>query len=86
LKTNKPSGWTEKNDQLKRSFEFKNFVEAFGFISKVALEAEKAQHHPELFNVYNKVEISLSTHDEGNKVTEKDWALAEKINSVYKAD
>lgn len=86
MKTNKISDWTEKDDKLKRSFEFKNFVEAFGFISKVALEAEKAQHHPELFNVYNKVEITLSTHDEGNKVTDKDWALAEKINAVYKAD
>ena len=64
--------WIESENNLYRSFEFENFVQAWGFMSKVAILAEKANHHPEWKNVYNKVEIWLSTHDEGNVVTEKD--------------
>lgn len=74
--------WIEENDKLTRSFEFNDFVEAFGFLTKVAIVAEKAQHHPEIQNVYNKVTISLSTHDEGDVVTEKDRQLAAAIDKL----
>ncbi|MFL5730676.1 MAG: 4a-hydroxytetrahydrobiopterin dehydratase [Cytophagaceae bacterium] len=74
--------WKEENNTLKKSFRFKNFVEAFGFMSKVALIAEKMDHHPNWSNVYNKVDIELTTHDAGNKVTEKDRKLAEAIDKV----
>lgn len=74
--------WKEENNQLVRSFEFKDFVTAFGFMSRVALLAEKMNHHPEWTNVYNKVEIRLSSHDAGNVVTEKDRELAKQINSL----
>lgn len=73
--------WKEEDNKLIRSFEFKDFVEAFSFLTKVALVAEKAQHHPEISNVYNKVTLSLSTHDQGNKVTAKDHDLAKKIDA-----
>ena len=74
--------WKEKNNKLSRTFTFKNFIEAFAFMSKVALIAEKLDHHPDWSNVYNKVEISLSTHDAGNTVTEKDRVLAEEIDKL----
>ncbi len=74
--------WKEEDNQLKRTFEFKNFVEAFGFMSSVALIAEKMEHHPNWSNVYNKVEINLCTHDAGNTVTEKDRALAKAIDEI----
>ena len=74
--------WVIKNDQLVRNFEFKNFTEAWAFMTRVAFEAEKMNHHPEWTNVYNKVEIKLSTHDAGDKVTEKDYALAEAIDKL----
>ena len=74
--------WKEENNKLKQSFEFENFVEAFGFMSKVALVAEKMSHHPEWKNVYNKVEITLTTHDEGNTITEKDRKLAKAIDQL----
>jgi len=74
--------WEEKNNTLYRKFEFKNFSEAFAFMTRVALEAEKMDHHPMWTNVYNKVEISLSTHDAGNIVTDKDRKLAKKIDAL----
>ena len=74
--------WKEENNQLSRSFTFKNFIDAFAFMSKVALIAEKMDHHPNWSNVYNKVEINLSTHDAGNRVTEKDRVLAEEIDKL----
>ena len=74
--------WKEENNKLTQSFKFKNFVEAFGFMSKVALIAEKMSHHPEWKNVYNKVEITLTTHDEGNTITEKDRKLAKAIDEL----
>ncbi|MFT3749569.1 MAG: 4a-hydroxytetrahydrobiopterin dehydratase [Agriterribacter sp.] len=74
--------WTEKNNQLYRKFEFNNFSEAFAFMTRVALIAEKMDHHPLWTNVYNKVEIWLSTHDAGDIVTEKDKKLAAKIDSL----
>ncbi len=74
--------WKEENNKLKKSFEFKNFVEAFGFMSRVALVAEKMNHHPEWNNVYNKVDIALQSHDDGDKVTEKDHKLAKAIDGL----
>lgn len=74
--------WKEADDKLTREFEFKNFVEAFSFLTKVAIVSEKANHHPEIHNVYNKVKISLSTHDAGDKVTEKDRQLAASIDKL----
>jgi 4a-hydroxytetrahydrobiopterin dehydratase len=76
--------WKEENNQLKANFTFHNFMEAFAFMTEVAFHAEKANHHPEWSNVYNKVQINLSTHDAGNIVTEKDRSLAAAIDKVYK--
>ncbi|MBY0424411.1 MAG: 4a-hydroxytetrahydrobiopterin dehydratase [Cytophagales bacterium] len=67
---------------LQKSFEFNDFVEAFGFMSKVALLAEKQDHHPTWTNTWNKVEIQLSTHSKGNRVTEKDHLLAQSIDHL----
>lgn len=74
--------WKEKNNTLYKKFEFKNFSAAFAFMTRVALAAEKADHHPLWTNVYNKVEIWLSTHDAGDIVTEKDKALAKAIDKI----
>lgn len=74
--------WKEENNSLYKKFEFKNFSEAFAFMARVALAAEKADHHPLWTNVYNKVEIWLSTHDAGDIVTEKDRKLAESIDKI----
>ncbi|MEO5584639.1 MAG: 4a-hydroxytetrahydrobiopterin dehydratase [Flavobacteriales bacterium] len=74
--------WKEENDKLQRSFQFKDFSEAFAFMTRVALAAEKMDHHPEWSNVYNKVEIKLSTHDAGDKVTDKDRKLAKMIDGI----
>jgi len=74
--------WKEENNRLTRSFEFRNFVEAFGFMSQVAIIAEKADHHPNWSNVYNKVTIELTTHDAGNIVTDKDRDLAAAIDAL----
>ena len=72
--------WTEENNSLKRSFQFKDFIEAFSFMTKVAMISEKMDHHPWWSNVYNRVDVVLSTHDAGNIVTEKDRMLAEEID------
>ena len=74
--------WNEDNNQLKQTFKFKNFVEAFGFMSQVALIAEKMNHHPNWSNVYNTVEIILFTHDAGNTITSKDRELANEIDKL----
>jgi len=74
--------WIEENNQLKRNFEFKNFVEAWDFMSQVASLAEEMGHHPTWTNTYNKVDIKLSTHDAGDIVTDKDRELAKKINQL----
>ena len=74
--------WKEADNKLYRKFEFKNFSEAFAFMTRVALEAEKMDHHPLWTNVYNTVEIWLSTHDAGDIVTEKDKKLAKKIDGL----
>lgn len=74
--------WKNTGDKLERSFEFKDFKAAFAFMTQVALIAEKQGHHPDWQNVYNKVNITLSTHDAGNKVTEKDERLASSIDGI----
>ncbi|MEO6549068.1 MAG: 4a-hydroxytetrahydrobiopterin dehydratase [Ferruginibacter sp.] len=74
--------WEEKNNTLYQKFEFKNFSQAFGFMTRVALAAEKMDHHPLWTNVYNTVEIWLSTHDAGDTVTEKDRKLSAKIDAL----
>lgn len=74
--------WEEKNNELTRAFEFKDFSAAFAFMTRVALLAEKQDHHPWWSNVWNKVEIRLTTHDAGNKVTEKDRLLAAAIDKI----
>ena len=74
--------WEEKNNKLTRTFQFKDFVEAFGFMSQVALLAEKMDHHPLWTNVYNRVSIELSTHDAGDVVTDKDRQLAKEIDKL----
>ena len=82
----KLSGWAEMagRDAIAKTFVFKDFNEAFGFMSRVALVAEKADHHPEWKNVYKTVEVVLSTHDAGG-VTAKDVALAEAMERFAKA-
>lgn len=74
--------WEERNKQLYRAFEFKDFRDAFAFMTKVALIAEKMDHHPNWNNVYNKVEIFLSTHDAGDIITAKDEAMAKAIDKL----
>ncbi len=76
------SMWEEKNNSLYRKFKFGSFSEAFAFMTRVALEAEKMDHHPLWTNVYNQVEIWLSTHDAGNIVTDKDRKLANNIDAL----
>ena len=74
--------WKEQNNRLVRRFVFDDFSEAFAFMARVALLAEQSGHHPDWRNVYNTVEISLSTHDAGNVVTEKDHRLAKAIDRL----
>jgi 4a-hydroxytetrahydrobiopterin dehydratase len=74
--------WTETDNKLYRKFKFKDFSEAFGFMTRVAIAAEKADHHPTWSNTYNTVEIWLSTHDAGNIVTEKDHQLSQSIDKL----
>lgn len=80
---NKLDGWNIKEGKLNKKFEFSDFIHAFGFISKIALESEKINHHPEIYNVYNKVELSLSTHDIDG-ISEHDFTLAKSIDKIMK--
>lgn len=75
------NGWTVKNGKLHKDFTFSDFTEAFSFMTKIALHAEKKNHHPEWFNVYNRVSIDLMTHDAGG-ITNNDVELAKFIESV----
>ena len=75
-------GWNHENDALAKTFRFHSFREAFGFMTRVAFESEAMNHHPEWSNVYDRVQIRLSTHDAGGKVTAKDVELAKKIQSI----
>jgi 4a-hydroxytetrahydrobiopterin dehydratase len=74
--------WKEENNALTKTFTFADFTEAFGFMAKVAIVAEKMNHHPTWTNTWNKVSFQLSTHDAGDIVTEKDHALAKAIDAL----
>jgi|TARA_B110000438_G_scaffold140012_1_gene135252 4a-hydroxytetrahydrobiopterin dehydratase len=74
--------WKEEHNTLTRTFKFKNFIKAFSFMTEVAIEAEKLNHHPNWSNVYNSVIITLSTHDAGNIITNKDRELAQAIDRL----
>jgi 4a-hydroxytetrahydrobiopterin dehydratase len=74
-------GWTVANGKLHREFKFDDFVAAFGFMTSCALVAEKSDHHPEWFNVYNRVTVDLSTHDAGG-ITDNDFALAATMSKL----
>ena len=76
-------GWsdTEDRDAIQKTFTFKSFNQAFSFMTRVAMEAEKANHHPEWFNVYNRVDVTLRTHDAGG-ITEKDIKLAKFMEMI----
>lgn len=75
--------WKEENNKLKSTFEFADFIDAFSFMTAAAIHIEKMNHHPEWLNVYNRVEVELTTHDAGNIVTEKDRKLAEIMSQLY---
>lgn len=74
--------WTEEDNKLKKTFQFDDFVQAFSFMTRVAIVAEKMDHHPNWSNVYNQVNVELNTHDAGNIVTEKDHKLAAEIDKL----
>lgn len=80
----KLTNWKHKDDKIHRNYSFDDFREAIAFIIRIGFIAEEQMHHPELFNVYNSVKISLCTHDADGKVTEKDIKLAEAIEEIYK--
>ncbi len=77
--------WIEQNNKLQKTFVFKSFVEAIAWMSKASLIIDKMDHHPEWTNIYNRVQVSLSTHDAGNIVTEKDTMLAEELDLLFTA-
>ena len=81
-KLKQTAGWKAEADKLTKDFKFSDFKSALAFIVRVGFEAEDAGHHPELFNVYNTVSIALATHDVGGKITEKDFDLAQRIDSI----
>ena len=76
------SGWTVENEKLHKEFQFDSFVEAFGFMTSVALIAESMNHHPEWFNVYNRVIVDLATHDAGG-ISALDFELAKKVDALF---
>jgi 4a-hydroxytetrahydrobiopterin dehydratase len=75
-------GWTTSENSLDRSFKFRDFSEAWGFMNRVALVCETADHHPTWTNTYNRVDITLTTHDANNTVTTKDVAIAQAVNKI----
>ena len=74
-------GWSVKNDKLYKEFQFNDFNQAFGFMTRAAIEIEKMNHHPEWFNVYNRITVELTTHDAGG-ITDNDVNLARILNSL----
>ena len=76
------NGWSWENDRLTKNFEFSNFRDAMSFMVRISYEAEERDHHPQIFNCYNRVSLSVNTHDVGGKVTEKDFALVSAIDSL----
>ena len=81
LGLSKISNWTLDKDRIKKTFEFKNFGDAFAFMTRMAIEIERMNHHPEWFNVYNRITIELTTHDAGG-ITKNDVNLAKILNSL----
>ncbi len=77
----KLTGWSVKNDKLHKEFQFDNFNQAFGFMTRAAMEIEKMNHHPEWFNVYNRITVDLTTHD-ADGITNNDVNLAKILNSL----
>ena len=75
--------WKERNNKLRATFKFKDFKQAFAFMTEVALHVESQNHHPEWSNVYNTVKVTLCTHDAGDLVTKKDRKLAKVMSEVY---
>lgn len=75
------NGWSVVNEKLSKTFKFSNFIQAFGFMTQVAITSEAMDHHPEWSNVYNRVEINLITHSEGG-ITKLDTELAQKIDTI----
>lgn len=75
--------WKEEDDTLQAEFKFANFTKAFAFMTEVAFVAEKLDHHPEWSNIYNTVNIKLTTHDAGNTITNKDRTMAKAIDSIF---
>lgn len=84
LKKNASWSRVDGRSAIRKTFEFKNFNAAFGFMTRVAMVAEQMNHHPEWFNVYNRVDVTLSTHDAGG-VTEKDFKLAAAMDKFFRA-
>ncbi len=80
-----PAGWEQRGDALEKSFRFRDFSEAFGFLSRVALHAEKIDHHPEFTSRWNRVDFRLTSHDAGT-VTDRDVALAATIDGLATSD
>ena len=76
------NGWSQEGDALAKTFKFGTFREAFSFMTRVALEAEVLDHHPDWSNVYNRVSVRLSTHDAGGRITARDVELARKIQQI----
>ena len=74
--------WTEKNNELVKTFTFKSYLKTMSFVNAVAWLANKHNHHPEMVVSFNQCVIKLTTHDEGNKITEKDWEMARGIDSL----
>jgi 4a-hydroxytetrahydrobiopterin dehydratase len=77
------TGWVKSGDEIKKKFEFKDFIQAMGFVNSIAMLAERANHHPDIDIRWNKVQLVLSTHSEGG-ITQKDIALAKEIESIQK--
>ena len=75
--------WTEKDNALHREFTFKDFRQAFAFMTEVAFAAEKMNHHPDWTNVYNRVSVKLNTHDAGHTVTDRDRKLADQMDGIF---
>jgi 4a-hydroxytetrahydrobiopterin dehydratase len=80
-----PAPWSLVDGEITAEFKFKNFIEAFGFMTQVAILMEKHNHHPRIENVYNKVRLSMNTHDAGNNITDRDLKLAEEISASWKS-
>jgi len=78
------ASWIEQNDRLEKTFKFSTFRDAMGFMLRVSYECDHMDHHPTWKNTYNQVWVSLNTHDAGDKVTEKDHALAKVMDQIYR--